>query len=253
MFSWMASTVFKCCLKKSCYRIRDPFGISGQRKQGVIRGEKKFYKKKKSAFDLEEQNNENPRFIKTRGLQATLEKTNKYRGKFRMIKNWKGKTMEVLKSSFRVNKTGSWIDFLDRNWTLKQNRSKLILLQKGRPLPGPESKVLSNTWEWVVQGDTCADKARNFIGEGATVESSRAREPGRTAMPRGLQSWFYGNWVSFWLVLWSVILTQIPSWWCVHHSAKVVSGEKDSGRWVRHMGWHLLSSFWPFLSSSGWW
>ena len=39
------------------------------------------------------------------------------------------------------------------------------LLQERGPLPGPETG-LSNTWKWIVRGDTCADKARDFIGRG---------------------------------------------------------------------------------------
>ena len=40
------------------------------------------------------------------------------------------------------------------------------MLQKGGPLPGPETGLLSNTWKWIVRGDTSADKARDFIGKG---------------------------------------------------------------------------------------
>ena len=47
------------------------------------------------------------------------------------------------------------------------------LLQKGGPLPGPDTGLLSNTQKSVVQGDTCADKARDFIGKGTRVERSR--------------------------------------------------------------------------------
>ena len=36
--------------------------------------------------------------------------------------------------------------------------------------------------------ETRADKARDFIGKGTRVESSRVREPRKTALPRGLQS-----------------------------------------------------------------
>ena len=36
--------------------------------------------------------------------------------------------------------------------------------------------------------ETRADKARGFIGKGTQVESSRVREPRRTALPRGSQS-----------------------------------------------------------------
>ena len=40
-----------------------------------------------------------------------------------------------------------------------------LLLQEGRPLPRPESGLLSNSWKWVVWWDTQADKAKNFIGK----------------------------------------------------------------------------------------
>ena len=39
------------------------------------------------------------------------------------------------------------------------------MLQEGGPLPGPETGPLSNTRKWIVQGDTCADKARDIIGK----------------------------------------------------------------------------------------
>ena len=42
----------------------------------------------------------------------------------------------------------------------------VILLQEGGPLPGPDTGLLSNTRKWIVQGDTCADKARDFMGKG---------------------------------------------------------------------------------------
>ena len=41
-----------------------------------------------------------------------------------------------------------------------------VLLREGGPLPGPETGLLSNTRKWIVRGDTHADKARDFIGEG---------------------------------------------------------------------------------------
>ena len=62
-----------------------------------------------------------------------------------------------------------------------------LLLQERGPLPGPETELLSNTQKRIVQGDTCADKARDFIGKGTRVESSRVREPRRTALVRGSQ------------------------------------------------------------------
>ena len=40
------------------------------------------------------------------------------------------------------------------------------MLQEGGPLPEPKTGLLSNTQKWIVQGDTCADKVRDFIGQG---------------------------------------------------------------------------------------
>ena len=62
------------------------------------------------------------------------------------------------------------------------------VLQEGGPHPWPESGFLSNTWRWIVWGDTWAEKARDFIGKGAQAESSWVREPRRTALPRDSQS-----------------------------------------------------------------
>ena len=52
--------------------------------------------------------------------------------------------------------------------SLSQEKSHLgrHLLQEGGPLPGPETGLLSNTWKWIVWGDTCANKARDFTGKG---------------------------------------------------------------------------------------
>ena len=33
----------------------------------------------------------------------------------------------------------------------------IYMLQEGRPIPGPENGLLSNTRKWIVQGETCAD------------------------------------------------------------------------------------------------
>ena len=40
------------------------------------------------------------------------------------------------------------------------------LLQEEGPLPGSETGLLSNPQKGIVRGDTCADKARDFIGKG---------------------------------------------------------------------------------------
>ena len=45
-------------------------------------------------------------------------------------------------------------------------RQSRHLLQEGGPLPGPKTGLLSNIQKQIVQGGTCADKARDFIGKG---------------------------------------------------------------------------------------
>ena len=64
--------------------------------------------------------------------------------------------------------------------------AKAIVLQEGVPLPGPETEFLSNTWKWVVQGDSCADKARDFIGTGP---------PGREQEGKGTQENCSAKWL----------------------------------------------------------
>ena len=64
-------------------------------------------------------------------------------------------------------------------WSLK-------LLLDGGPLPGPKSRVLSKLWKWIVQENIWADKT--LLGRGTQVETTRVREPRRSALPCGLQS-----------------------------------------------------------------
>ena len=47
-------------------------------------------------------------------------------------------------------------------------RQSLHLLQEGGHLPGPETRLLFNTWKWTIWGDKRADKARDFIGKGCS-------------------------------------------------------------------------------------
>ena len=110
--------------------------------------------------------------------------------------------------------------------------ASLPMLQEGGPLPGPETGLLSNTRKWIVRGDTCADKARDFIGKGTRAESRRLREPRRTALPRGSHSWVLWWWNWFPGGLWPIILIQSLSWWRTHGSAKMDASERDSGKWT---------------------
>ena len=115
----------------------------------------------------------------------------------------------------------------------------LFLLQERGPFPGSESGLLSNSQKWIVQGDTCPDKARDFIGKGAWAVSSRVRKPRRTALPvlcfmvmglvSGLSLASHSDSESFLVV---------PSWM----PARILGGGRTYG-----------VSFWSFLNSSSWW
>ena len=84
-------------------------------------------------------------------------------------------------------------------FALISHTSKVMLkaLQEGRPLPGPKSGLLSNTQKWIVWGNKCADKANDFIGKGAWVESSRYGNSGELLCHSLL---FSGDGISFWVV-----------------------------------------------------
>ena len=69
--------------------------------------------------------------------------------------------------------------------------------QKGKHLLGPKSGLLSNTQKCIVQGDTQANEARDFIGKGTWEESSGVWEPRRTSLPK---SRVYGDGIIFLVV-----------------------------------------------------
>ena len=61
------------------------------------------------------------------------------------------------------------------------------MLQEGGPLPGLKLGSCLTLGKELSE-ETRADKARDFIGKGTLVESSRVKEPRRTALPLGSQS-----------------------------------------------------------------
>ena len=65
-----------------------------------------------------------------------------------------------------------------------------VVVGRGRPPPPYRVSRVGSclTLGKELSEKTRADKARDFIGKGTQVESSRVREPRRTALPRGSQS-----------------------------------------------------------------
>ena len=72
--------------------------------------------------------------------------------------------------------------------------SPIPTLQEGGPLPGPKTgllsnwPLLSNTRKWIVRGDTCADKARDFIGKGCLGKEQKGKGTQENCSATWLQS-----------------------------------------------------------------
>ena len=121
------------------------------------------------------------------------------------------------------------------------------LLQEGGPLPGPETGLLSNTQKWIVRGDICADKARDFTGKGhpGGEQEGKGTQENSSAMWFCLR--FYGDGVSFRVVFsWSFWLRVLPG------GAHLVQPRWMPARRILGGGRTCGVSFWPFLNSSGW-
>ena len=117
------------------------------------------------------------------------------------------------------------------------------MLQEGGPRPGPETGLLSNTQKWIVQGDTCADKARDFIGKG---------HPGGEWEGKGTQENCSVTWlaVSGFMAMGLVFMgdglssashSDSESFLVAHALFSQMDAREDSGRWLDM--WCLLLTF----------
>ena len=109
---------------------------------------------------------------------------------------------------------------------------------RGTP-PGPETGLLSNTWKWIVQGDTYADKASDFIGK---------RCPGGEQYGKGTQE----NCSAMWLTVSDFMVMGLVSGlssashsdsesFLVVHALFSEDGCQWEGFW--EMGGHVVSPF----------
>ena len=117
------------------------------------------------------------------------------------------------------------------------------LLQEGGPLPGPESGLLSNTRQWIVQGDTScfADKARHFHGKG---HLGREQEGKGTQNCSATWLGFHGDGISSWDVFGQSFWLS-PFWWCLF---------SQDGCWCQWEGFWEVSLFdlsWTLLVGGG--
>ena len=120
-----------------------------------------------------------------------------------------------------------------------------MLLQEGGPLPGPKRVFFPNTQKWIVQGDTRADKTRDFIVKGCL---GREQEGGGTqedcsAMWLAVSGIMVMGLVSRWSL--ANILIQSLSWWRTHCSGKMDASKRDSGKWTDTVSLFNLSQTLP--------
>ena len=75
-----------------------------------------------------------------------------------------------------------------------------VLLQEGGPLPEPESELLSNSWKWIVQRDTCAEKAKDCWEGAHRWRAVVQGNPGELLCHVALSLGFYGDGIDFWII-----------------------------------------------------
>ena len=122
----------------------------------------------------------------------------------------------------------------------------VVVLQERGPIPGPKTGLLSNTWKWIVWGDTCADKARDFTGKGHPGREQEGQGAQEDSSAGGLQ--FYGDGISF-----QVVISQ--SFWLrvLPGGAPLVQPRWMPERRILGGGQTGGVSFRPFQNSSSWW
>ena len=105
--------------------------------------------------------------------------------------------------------------------------SQVVLLQEGRSLPGPESTLSSNTWKWVVWGETCWESERLYWKGVPRRRGAGYENPGERLchVARGL----YGDGIGFWLSLANHSDSGPFLWW--RQCSGKMDSIKDCGRW----------------------
>ena len=116
----------------------------------------------------------------------------------------------------------------------------------GRGLtPGPGVELWSNAQKRIIQGDTCVDKGRDFLGRGSWVGAGEEQQSKGNRENRHVAHSlrFYGNRISFCIVSGqSFRLIVFPGG--AHITPPRMHFSKEgSGRMAVHMDCSLLSSF----------
>ena len=114
---------------------------------------------------------------------------------------------------------------------------------------GPESGLLSNTRNWIVGGDTCAVKSRDFTGKGNAGGAQQGKGTQEDCSATCLTvSGFMGMGLVSRL---SVANHSDSGSFLVAHASLGQDGFQQGGFW--EIGRTYSISLWPFLNSSSWW
>ena len=108
-----------------------------------------------------------------------------------------------------------------------------ICCRKGDPFQDPKVGFCPTLGNELSKKTHVLRKQEILLGRESWVETSRVREPRRTALPHGL--------MVIGLVSGLSLANHSESWWHMHLSAQMDASEKDSGRWSDV--WCLLLTF----------
>ena len=115
----------------------------------------------------------------------------------------------------------------------------------GRPFPGPKLGSCLTLGNELSKETHVLTKQDILLGKSTWADSSRVREPRRTTLPFGSQSW-----VLWW---WDWVFSQSPWLRVLPGGAHLFQPRWMPVRRILGSGQTCGVSFWPFLNSSGWW
>ena len=117
-----------------------------------------------------------------------------------------------------------------------------MLQERGTPFQGPKVGS-SNTRKWIVWGETCVDKASDFIGKGRLDEE----QEGKGTQENCSAMWLEVSGFMMVILSQSFWLRVLPGGRCIVQPRWMPSRRILGGGWTRGV------TFWPFPNSSSWW
>ena len=134
-------------------------------------------------------------------------------------------------SKFSSFDNSCFADFMALGFCGQVRRKEQESYRKGNPFQSSKGDSRLRLRNELSKETHLLTKQETLLGRNAQAEARMVKEPGRTTLPRDSQSRVLCWWNWFPDCLWLIILTQGPSWWCMHCSAKVDVNKKASGTW----------------------